>query len=299
MTQYSFYPEPLYRKSIMDNAVEIAYTDKGDKDAAVILFIHGLANSMLTWEYNINELSKNYRCIAIDLPGNGLSSYSNDYPYTMDFFATSINEFIKALELKNVYLCGHSMGGQISMTMAIKGNPEIKGLILCAPAGIERFNSIEKSLYKNTMFFLGFVSSEENSLRQAIYNSFYIMPESAKSHVDHLITLMNLQPRNHYKKMIENCINGMLEEKVYEDFSKINVPVTIIFGANDSLIPNKLIHSYSLRDMLLNASVLFKDSSFEIIPSCGHLVHWEKPDMVNHFISVFVKEKSNLKAKVQ
>ncbi|HRP89760.1 MAG TPA: alpha/beta hydrolase [Edaphocola sp.] len=298
MNSFSFYPQALFKKTVLKETVEIAYSDQGDKEAPVILFIHGLANCLLSWTYNVEELSKQYRCIAVDLPGNGLSSFSKEYPYSMDFFANCLNDFINNLNLKNVFLCGHSMGGQIAMTMAIKGNPNIKGLILCAPAGIERFQSFDKLFYKNTMSFLGFISSEETSLRKAIYNSFFIVPDNAKSHIEHLIELMDVQPRNEYKRMVELCINGMLEEPVFQDFSKIKIPVNIIFGANDLLIPNKLIHHYSLKEMLLEACVMLDDASFEIIPRCGHLVHWEKPEEVNHFIKIFVKEYSNSKSKM-
>lgn len=59
------------------------YIDEGEGDT--FLFIHGLATYALSWRRNIDELKKSYRCIAVDLPGNGLSDRA-DYPYGISFF---------------------------------------------------------------------------------------------------------------------------------------------------------------------------------------------------------------------
>src|SRR6202008_3036195 len=80
----------------------IAYIDEG-KGPKTLLFIHGLASYALCWKNNIDVLKDQYRCIAIDLPGNGLSD-RKDRKYSMHFFADAVYEFIEQLGLKNVCL---------------------------------------------------------------------------------------------------------------------------------------------------------------------------------------------------
>lgn len=289
--EISFYPQPVFRQKILFDAVEIAYTDTGKLNAPVILFIHGLGHALIAWNKNVAVLSQKYRCIAIDLPGNGLSSKDINYPYSMEFFAEAVKDFILQKGLTEVFLCGHSMGGQIAMTLAAMSFPGLRGVILCAPAGIERFNTVERNLYKGTMLFVDLLSTEENSLRKAINNSFYIMPDSAPLLIQQLVSIMQLQSRAHYRLMMEKCIVGMLEEPVYEQLDALTVPVHILFGEKDGLIPNKIIHPISLKQMLDQVMTQLEHGSYTLIPKCGHFLQWEKPDDVNFYIDTFIKEQ--------
>jgi pimeloyl-ACP methyl ester carboxylesterase len=285
MTTTISYPYPVQRQKILLDAVDIAYIDEG-KGATTLLFVHGLGHSLLGWSKNIEYLKQYYRCVAIDLPGNGLSS-TGEYPYSMHFFAEAIHDFIKVKKLKNVYLAGHSMGGQISLIFSLKYQDTIKGLILCAPAGFETFNDWEKSLYRNTMYFVDMVSNEENSLRKAIQNSFYIMPDNAPAFTQQLVDLMKLQDKKHYRYMIDSCINAMLDESVYENLGNINIPVLILFGERDNLIPNKFIHPVSTKSIAETAAKQFINAEVHIISQCGHFLQWEKAQEVNSYIRNF------------
>lgn len=286
MTQTVKYPYPLQHQKIFHNSVDVAYVDEGKGDTT-ILFVHGLGHSLLGWVKNIEYLKQYHRCIAIDLPGNGLSS-AGEYPYSMHFFAEAINAFIQEKKLTNVYLAGHSMGGQIALTTALLYPDLFKGLILCAPAGFETFNDWEKSLYKNTMYFVDLVSSEETSLRKAIQNSFYIMPDTAPAFTEQLVDLMKLQDRGHYRYMIDKCISSMLDEPVYDHFGEIKIPVLILFGERDNMIPNRFIHPVSTKKLAETTAKLFGHATVHIIPQCGHFLQWEKPQQVNGHIRNFI-----------
>lgn len=279
------YPFPVQHQKLINDAIDIAFVDEG-KGETTLLFVHGLGHSLLGWSKNIDYLKAYYRCIAIDLPGNGLSA-TGQYPYSMHFFSEILQAFIEAKQLKHVVLVGHSMGGQIAMTYALKYQHQIKGLVLCAPAGLEVFNEWEKSLYRNTMYFVDMVSNEENSLRKAIQNSFYIMPDNVPSFTQQLVDMMKLQEKGHYRYMMDACINAMLDEPVFDRLNEINIPVLILFGERDNLIPNKFIHPTSTRNIALTAAKEFTDATVEIIPQCGHFLQWEKAMAVNGFIRSF------------
>jgi pimeloyl-ACP methyl ester carboxylesterase len=276
---------PVQFQKILFDSVNIAYIDEGT-GSQTILFVHGLGHSYIGWQKNIDYLKQYYRCIAIDLPGNGRSTGGN-YPYSMIFFAECLYEFIKSKNLKNVILCGHSMGGQIAMSMAYKHPESIERLVLCAPAGFELFNDWEKSLYRNTMFFVDLVSNEENSLRKAVQNSFYIMPDTAPALVQQLVDLMKLQDRSQYRKMLEACISAMLDEPVYGFLSSISMPVLVIFGERDNMIPNRFIHPTTTKKLAEKAVEQFPNATLEMIGQCGHFVQWEKAVQVNGLIRSF------------
>ena len=268
-------------------AGKISYIDEG-AGKQTILFIHGLANYALVWSKNIDYLRAHYRCIAIDLPGNGLSD-GGDLPYSISFFADAISEFIRTLQLENVVLAGHSMGGQIALTTLLNHPDLTEQVVLCSPAGFETFSAFEIGLYKNSMNFFDLFTSEENSLKQIIQHSFYHRSNHAEKIANDLVQLMRLQPIKEYRKMVDACIHGMLHEPVFDKLHSIKQKALILFGENDELIPNKLLHHTTTKKIAEQGASRFTSAELHMISQCGHFVQWEKADKTNQLIHAFLK----------
>ena len=265
---------------------EISYIDEGT-GARTLVFIHGLANYALVWKKNIDYLKQYYRCIAIDLPGNGLSD-RNEHEFTMDFFAESVYNLIVALGLLNVCIVGHSMGGQVAITTVIKYPECANALVLCAPAGFEEFTDMEKTLYHSTLQMIDFISSDEHSLRSTINHSFYRKQPHVEHMIKELVEIMKTYKPQNYKKMLDGCIKSMLAHQVHDKLQLIKQKTLVIFGKEDALIPNRLIHHISTEQLAIDAVKQIPVARLKMIPDCGHFVHWEKADEVNSFISGFL-----------
>ena len=266
---------------------KMAYVDEGAGERT-LLFIHGLANYAMVWKKNIEYLKQYYRCIAIDLPGNGLSD-QNDHKFNMAFFANSVNDFIAAMNLKNLCIVGHSMGGQIALTALLKEPENANALVLCAPAGFEAFTVLDKTLYYSTVHLFDFLSSEEHSLRSTIENSFYHHHKQGEHVIKELTELMKTYKMSYYRKMIESCIKSMLEEPVNEKLHLINHRTLVIFGKHDALIPNKLLHHTTTERVAKDGVKKMPNATLELISDCGHFVQWEKADDVNRNIIMFLE----------
>jgi pimeloyl-ACP methyl ester carboxylesterase len=264
----------------------MAYVDEGSGEQT-LLFVHGLALYGKSWTKNIDQLKQHYRCIAIDLPGNGHSD-KGDYPYGIHFFAGCIYDFILKLKLKNVTLVGHSMGSQIAIELVTGERASFKKLVLCAAAGFETFQVWEKVLYKSSIHLADMFSSEENSLRQVVYSSFFNNPSQSDEMLKELVGILKSHHIRDYRKMIEACIDGMLNEPVYDKLKLIQQPTLVIYGDHDMLIPNRLIHHYTIKHMAEEAIKQIPNATLKIIPKCGHLVQMEKPEVVNEYINAFV-----------
>jgi pimeloyl-ACP methyl ester carboxylesterase len=277
-----------YRKIELSNGFSVSYSDEG-KGAQTILFIHGLATYGGTWAQNIAGLRGSYRCIAVDLPGNGYSD-KPDTVYNMQFYAACIYDFIHLLKLKNVVLCGHSMGGQVALTLLLNAPDVAQKLVLCAPAGFERFNVFEKTMYRSVIGVADLFSSDESSLRSSIYSSFYQNPSQADGMIAEMVKILHSYPARIYRKMVESSVDGMLNEPVYEQLDKIKVPVLVIFGELDALIPNKLLHPVSTEHMARQATAKMQHARLEMVPFAGHFVQWEKASAVNQLIASFLEE---------
>jgi len=267
---------------------KMAHVDEGAGEKT-LLFIHGLANYSMVWKKNIDYLKQHYRCIAVDLPGNGLSD-RGEYPFTMQFFADSIISFIAVMKLKNVSIVGHSMGGQIAVTAALKKPDCAQALILCAPAGFEVFSTLERTMFHSSIHLMDFFSSEEQSLRHTIENSFYRHHRQGEDVIVELTKLMKTYKLQYYRKMIETCIKSMLSEPVFEQLNRVPHPTLVIFGKNDAMIPNKLLHHTSTEQLAKDSVKRMPAAMLELLPDCGHFLQWEKPEDVNRNIIIFLEE---------
>ncbi|GGZ69553.1 alpha/beta fold hydrolase [Algibacter mikhailovii] len=119
---------PFENKYIQLDAGKMHYIDEGKGD--VILFIHGTpAWSFLYREY-VSSLSEQYRCIAIDHIGFGLSEKPDDFDGRPESHSNNLNSFIEELNLTAITLVVHDFGGPIGLGTAIQNNNKIKKIIL-------------------------------------------------------------------------------------------------------------------------------------------------------------------------
>ncbi len=269
----------------INDQIAIAYTDTGKGDT--LIFIHGLASYGSIWRKNIDVLSKNYRCIAIDLPGNGKSS-KGDFPFSMFFYAESVVQFIQKLGLSEVYLCGHSMGGQIAQIIALRYPQLVKKLILAAPAGFEFFTTHDKLLFNQMMMLGNFVYADEYHLASTIRDGFSVIPDEAEGMINDLKEQLFSGKLSYYRAMVTGSINGMMNEQVYDFLPQIDCPVLVIFGEKDKLIPNKLIHHATTEKVARLGTAQLKQGTLHLLPNCGHFVQWEKADTFNQLVNDFL-----------
>lgn len=283
------YPFRVHQINLGQHRV-ISYMDEG-KGPQTIVFIHGLANYAPVWTQNLTALSKKFRVIALDLPGNGMSPYKGNAAFTMRFLAHCLIDFIGQMKLQHVCLCGHSMGGQIAMTALLEAPQCAERLALIAPAGFENFGFAEKMILKQGMNFMGFLASDEQQLREALRSSFYKSNPATKKIGDELTKLMQLHRTNGaYNRMVQQCIAAMVDEPVLEKLPAIQQPVLIIFGEQDALIPNKLLHHGNTRQLATTASKKFPNARLFLIKDAGHFVQWEKAKTVNELLEQFVSK---------
>ncbi len=274
------YPFPVQDITLY-NGCRMAYMDTGTGNNT-LLFIHGLANYAAGWLKNIEGLSKKYRCVAIDLPGNGLSE--NMSTYSIGAFSKCIVDFIGRMGLSNVSLVGHSMGGQIALRAVLEAPYAISRLILCAPAGFEQFNELDKLFYQGSMQYMSWVSNDAYNLEQTMYSSFYKFPSGAEKMIKDLLAIMQRQPLAHYREMTDQCVRAMLVEPVFRELNKIAQPALVFFGNNDALIPNRIIHPVSTKDVGFAGVKEMQQATLKMIPDCGHFLQWEKAAVVNEAI---------------
>jgi pimeloyl-ACP methyl ester carboxylesterase len=274
----------------LSNNIDIAYCQTGTGDST-LLFVHGLANYLAVWNEQLSGLQLHAQCISIDLPGNGLSA-DGDFPYSMDFYVDTVAEFIEKKKLQNVMVVGHSMGGQIALLMALKYPNLVSKIVLIASSGLESFNATEITIMEHMLDMGQLWGMDTSYLETSINQSFYSNNATSKIIVKELKQLAENQKPGEWHKRVMGNIKAMLREAVLPSLDKIKLPVLIIFGEHDAMIPNKLIHFLdSTKSIAQKASSLLENSEIRMIPHAGHFVQLEKFELVNESIVAFIAKK--------
>ena len=263
----------------LSNNINIAYLDEG-KGTETIIFIHGLGSYIPAWKNNIDELSKKYRCIAIDLPGYGKSS-KNPHSGLMTFYAKVVAEFIDKLELGKVTLAGHSMGGQISIVAALHYPDKIEKLILVDPAGFELFHPGQRLWFKDVMSPNLVRLTTVEAIETNLASNFYNMPKDAMFMIEDRIAMRTANDFENYCYAVSLSVAGMIDEPVFDKLKHINQSTLIFFGENDNLIPNRYLNPGKTEPIAKAGANQIKNSKLVMVPKCGHFMMFEKSNTFN------------------
>ena len=226
--------------------------------AMKLVFLHGAGCSSLSFYYQLRHFRS---AKAIDLPGHPDGKPCE----SVDGYVEWVRGFIRARRYKNVILCGHSMGGAIAMSYALKYPEELKGLVLIGtgarlkvhPYYLERCREPgEDNLpwLKGHLEYYSDVSPEV----------FPVVKQRALE-VGPEVELNDLTACNNFD--------------VLDQVSEIRMPTHVICGSDDVMTPVK----YS--DFLTNN---IEGASEAIIPGGSHFVHMEKYQKVNEEIEGFL-----------
>ncbi|MCM8820006.1 MAG: alpha/beta hydrolase [Candidatus Omnitrophica bacterium] len=285
------YKYPVRYFTTKDN-IRLAYIEKGN--GQTLLLIHGLGSYLRFWDYQVDFFAnKGYRVIALDLPGYGKSDKPSTYSYTMEAFGDSVVEFIQGLNLGNPILFGHSMGGQTSLSIAIRYPNLPKALVLVAPAGFEEFSKREKEWFKNSFVDASIFrrTTEENVWRAIRYDNFSNWRDELEWLVEYRVRFSKNKDFDKYGYANIKSIWGLSENDfVRNNLDKIKIPTFIIYGDEDKLIPNPFLHPGNTRDVMIYGEKNIKGSKRVELKKCGHTVQMDCPDKFNQEVYEYIKQ---------
>lgn len=280
------YPVPT--KTLDVDGIEIAYSDSG-RGARTLVLIHGLSSYIPEWTAQLGPLAEQHRVVAIDLPGYGRSSKAN-YRYSMSFFARVVERVIEKLALTHVVLVGHSMGGQIALTHALEFPGRAEALVLIAPAGFETFSTGERN------FILENFSKESQQVRppEDIWNGLAStvageVPKSAEFIYRDRVQIIGGPDFDGYTYAVARSVAAMARGPVFDRLREIAVPVLVVFGTDDRLIPNPILHGGTTRSVAERGVRALPRARLVMVPGAGHFVNLEAPDVVNRAVLDFVR----------
>jgi pimeloyl-ACP methyl ester carboxylesterase len=270
----------------LDNDITIGYMDEGN--GSPIVFIHGLGSYSPAWKKTIEGLKSSHRCIAIDLPGYGVSS-KGKYDCSMTFYADVVADFINKMQLKDVTLAGHSMGGQISIMTSLAYPNKVAKLMLVAPAGFELFTPGQKQWFREVLTPKAVKLTPVDALISNVAYNFYDFPDDAQFMIDDRIAMRSAKEFDAYCYTITQSVSGMVDQPIFEYLPKIDVPTLVVYGKQDNLIPNRFLNPGRTEDIAKAGANQIKNSQLEMVDKAGHFVHFEQAEIVNQIMINFLK----------
>ncbi|MHA1092207.1 alpha/beta fold hydrolase [Enterobacter ludwigii] len=271
------------------DGVSIYFKDWGDKSAQPIMFHHGWPLSADDWDNQmLFFLAHGYRVIATDRRGHGRSDQVS-HGHDMDHYASDVNAVVEHLDLKNVIHVGHSTGGgQVARYVSRFGQPQgrvSKAVLISSvpplmvktdanPDGtpIEVFNDFRKALAANrAQFYLDVASGP-----------FYGFNRSGAAISQGTIQNWWRQGMNGGAIAHYEGIKAFSETDQTEDLKQISVPVLVMQGDDDQVVPCK--NAAIMQDKLL------KNSQLIIYPGFPHGMHTTHADVINSDILAFIKK---------
>lgn len=270
------------------DGVEIFFKDWGPKDAQPIVFHHGWPLSSDDWDAQmLYFLGKGFRVVASDRRGHGRSAQVSE-GHDMDHYAADVSAVVEHLDLKNAVHIGHSTGGgQVARYVAKFGEPQgrvAKAVLVSAvppimlkteayPGGlpIEVFDGFRSALAANrAQFFLDVASGpfygfnrEGAQVSQGAINNWWRqgMMGSAKAHYE--------------------GIKAFSETDQTEDLKAISVPVLVMHGEDDQIVPIANSAHLSVK--------LVQNGTLKTYPGFPHGMLTTHADVINPDLLAFIQ----------
>ena len=225
------------------------------------LFVHGAGGNSLLWRRTLQGLSGGSKALALDLPGHPSGDITCR---TVEDYVEALHEFIAGARLSKPVVCGHSMGGAISLALALAYPSDVGGLILAssgaklgvAPEIIEGLKSQPLRAIEATITPWSFNSIDLGLGREARAT----------------LSLSNLPVfLNDYLACQGFDARARLPE--------ITARTLIVCGDKDRMTPPKWSH-------YLHANIAGSELYF--VKDSGHMLSLEKPDALASVIQAFL-----------
>jgi pimeloyl-ACP methyl ester carboxylesterase len=267
----------------------VNYAEVGEGDP--ILFVHGLAGCWRNWLENLPWFGREYRAIALDLPGFG-DSPKPSWDISMANYGRLVHDFCERLGIDRVAaLVGNSMGGFVSTEAVIQRPERFDRLVLVSAAGVSfaeardrRTQALARAIEAAAPFLTG---DREFFLkrpwgRQFAFGRVFRNPRKLRPELLLEQTRPGLSAPG-----FADAMTAIVGYDTRERLTEIEIPTLVVWGLNDHIVPVEAALGYHR---------LIPRSRLEIFERTGHLPQLERPSRFNPLVRDFIESSRPLQA---
>lgn len=274
MANYSINGQRLYAR------------EEGPPNAQIALLIHGWSSSWYALSTLLPLLSKRFSCIAVDLPGYGNSPALRERT-TIRAYVDLLAQLIREVTDQPVVLIGHSMGGMIGLTLAMRYPMLVDRMVLICPTISGRLSARINWLVSPITFL------ERFSLTGKITS---VLEPHLLNVTDWMMRPVSFAERSgiseqDYKRLRADarrpgqgrvradCFQAMRQNNLAGKLRELEAPSLILWGAEDNTVP--------LRDTGIVVDE-YAHADLRIIPKAGHWPQFETPEITQRYVASYL-----------
>jgi pimeloyl-ACP methyl ester carboxylesterase len=222
-------------ESAGDVQVRVARAGHGD---TTLLFIHGYSESLLSFRGPFDQLARRYTVVALDVPGFGLSDKPAG-PWDLATQTARLTAFLDAHTRGPVVLVGHSMGGELATSVALRRPDRVVALVLVAPAGYGLAERLD-SMAPGTIGLIGWAGALATTGVLPVHDPEWLAEPVARAEYTPAT-----DPA--YRRVLEATLHDFDFAGLRDSFASVKAPTLLIWGRQDPTIPFAIGESIAAR----------------------------------------------------
>jgi len=270
------------------NGYDIHYVKAGT--GAPLLLLHGANIGWGGWYKNIAALAEHHTVYALDLPGCGDSTkvaFRNlDLKHA---FVKTIQDFIARLDLKNIALVGHSIGGWIALSLVLHDPSRFRNMTLIDSIGFTKYIPwrFKPAAYYPLAALIAktAIPPTRDGMREFITSVMFEKTAAEDVFIDYYYESVVRDFVTH-PLMLINRLFGWTSFRdeffLRPQFSKMQCPTLILAGDHDALVPYEKVAD-GFREISSAKSNIIKDT--------GHVPFLERPQIFNEILLRWLNEQ--------
>jgi len=250
----------------------------------VILLIHGFPTSSYLWRNIIATVSQGYHVIAIDLPGYGYSDKKIKDSYSFRYYEKIISGLHKQLNLQEITLGVHDLGGPIGLYWMVQNMEKVERLILFNTVVYSKFSWAVKLFGLSTVIpilreWVSSPSGVKKAMKFGVHHKEKMTKEMIEKYQE------PFQEKSAGKVLLKTVQRLSLKgfKEVEEKLFAFKGPVQIIYGEKDRILPEVSETMKKVKKEFPKAQVLS-------LPNAAHFLQEDAPGEVSHCILEFMSK---------
>ena len=270
--------------SFISQRLRLHYVDWGNPEAPPLILVHGGQDHCRNWDWVAQDLRRDFHIIAPDLRGHGDSAYSPSGDYSMMAFVYDLAQLIHQLDVDQVSIISHSLGGAIALRYAGIFPRKVRRLVAIEGLGPSPAMLAERAGRPIAERLAGWIDREralagrqprryasiEDAFARMQAENAHLTPEQARYLTVHGVS------RNEdgtYSWKFDNYARGGSPADITNDelqalWANIACPTLLIYGAE----------SWASNPAKDGRLVHFADARVEEFERAGHWVHHDRLD---------------------